>query len=108
MTRSVTLPAGAVTLAAKVRYDIELDWDYAYLTVNGTPVATNLSTAARTRTARTSATASPASTGGNWVDLTADLSAYAGQTVTLGFRYWTDGAGGRAPASASTTSPSPG
>ena len=35
MTRPVTLPAGAVSLAAKVRYDIELDWDYAYLTVNG-------------------------------------------------------------------------
>ena len=44
MTRSVTLPAGSVSLDAKVRYDIELDWDYAYLTVNGTPVATNLST----------------------------------------------------------------
>ena len=24
--------------------------------------------------------------------LTADLSAYAGQTVNIGFRYWTDGA----------------
>ena len=28
--------------------------------------------------------------GGAWVDLTADLSAYSGQTVTIGFRYWTD------------------
>ena len=43
MTRSVTLPAGA-SLSAKVRYNIEQDWDYAYLTVNGNPVATNLST----------------------------------------------------------------
>jgi len=32
------------------------------------------------------------STSGTWVDLTADLSAFSGQTVTLGFRYWTDGA----------------
>ncbi len=32
------------------------------------------------------------SSAGAWVDLTADLSTYAGQTVTLGFRYWTDGA----------------
>ena len=45
MTRSVTLPAGAVAFSAKVRYDIEQDWDYAYLTVNGTGVATNRSTA---------------------------------------------------------------
>ena len=44
MTRQVTLPAGVVSFAAKVRCDIELDWDYAYLTVNGTPVATSLST----------------------------------------------------------------
>ena len=27
-----------------------------------------------------------------YVALTADLSAFAGQTVTIGFRYWTDGA----------------
>ena len=32
------------------------------------------------------------STGETWVDLTADLSAYAGKTVLLGFEYWTDGA----------------
>ena len=44
MTRSVTLPAGTVTLNAQVNYEIETDWDYAYLTVNDVPVATNLST----------------------------------------------------------------
>ena len=35
MTRSATLPAGAVAFKAKVNFQIELDWDYAYLTVNG-------------------------------------------------------------------------
>lgn len=32
----------------------------------------------------------PCSSSGGWADLTADLTAYAGQTVTIGFRYWTD------------------
>ncbi|MFN2104855.1 MAG: immune inhibitor A domain-containing protein [Candidatus Promineifilaceae bacterium] len=88
MARDFTLPAGSPMLTAKVKYDIELDWDYAYLEVNGTPVETNLST-----------TTNPngqnfgfgiTGTSGGWADLTADLSAYAGQTVTIGFRYWTD------------------
>lgn len=91
MTRSVTLPAGAVNFSAKVRYEIELDWDYAYLTVNGTPVATNLSTAFNPN-GQNFGNGITGSSGGAWVDLNADLSAYAGQTVTLGFRYWTDGA----------------
>jgi immune inhibitor A len=91
MTRQVTLPAGAVTLLAKVRYDIELDWDYAYLTINGTAVATNRSTNTNPN-GQNFGNGITGSSGGNWIDLTANLSAFAGQTVTLGFRYWTDGA----------------
>ena len=77
MTKSVTLPAGA-NLAAKVRYNAEQDFDYAYVTVNGNPVPTNLGTGI---------------TGlqNNWVDLTVDLSGFTG-SVTIGFRYVTDGA----------------
>lgn len=90
MTRSVTLPAGTVTLNAQVSYEVETDWDYAYLTVNGTPVATNLST----NTNPNGQNFGEGITGfsGGWVTLTADLSAFAGQTVDIGFRYWTDGA----------------
>jgi immune inhibitor A len=91
MTRSVALPAGAVSLTAKVKYDIELDWDYAYLTVNGTPVHTDRSTSTNPN-GQNFGEGITGSTGGAWLDLNADLSAFAGQTVTIGFRYWTDGA----------------
>ena len=90
MTKSFALPPGA-SLSAKVNYLIELDWDYAYMTVNGTPVATNLSTNTNPN-GQNFGNGITGSSGGNWVNLTADLSAYAGQTVTLGFRYWSDGA----------------
>jgi immune inhibitor A len=88
MTRSVTLPAGSPSLTAKVNYDIETDWDYAYLTVNGTAVHTNLSTNTNPNGQNFGEGITGSSTG--WIDLTADLSAFAGQTVTIGFRYWTD------------------
>ncbi|HEX5838415.1 MAG TPA: immune inhibitor A domain-containing protein [Anaerolineales bacterium] len=90
MSRSVALPAGAVTLTAQVNYQIELDWDYAYLTVNGTPVATSKSTGTNPNGQNFGNGITGAS--GGWVGLTADLSAFAGQTVDIGFRYWTDGA----------------
>ncbi len=89
MSRSVTLPAGVVTLTAQVRYDIETDWDYAYLTVNGTPVATSKSVDTNPHD-QNFGHGITGSTSGTWVGLTADLSAFAGQTVNLGWRYWTD------------------
>ena len=88
MTRDFTLPAGTPMLTAKVNFNIELDWDYAYLEVNGSPVETNFSTSDDPN----SQNAGFGITGnsGGWQTLTADLSAFAGQTVTIGFRYWTD------------------
>jgi immune inhibitor A len=91
MTKSVTLPAtGDLELNAQVRYDIETDWDYAYLTVNGVGVDTNLSTDTNPNGQNFGNGITGSSS--DWDALTADLSAFAGQTVTIGFRYWTDGA----------------
>ena len=88
MTKAFTLGAGA-TLAAKVNYGIEVDYDYANViasTDGGATwqtVPTNLS----------NSTVEPNGIDGfsyGWVDLTADLSAYTGN-VLLGFRYSSDG-----------------
>jgi immune inhibitor A len=89
MTREVTLPTAPVSLTAKVRYSIEPDWDYAYLTINGDPVITNLSSETNPN-GQNFGHGITGSSDNNWVDLTADLSSYAGQTVILGFYYWTD------------------
>jgi immune inhibitor A len=95
MYKAVTLPAGA-SLAAKARYQIEEDWDYAYLVVSTdggatwTNVHTNLSSSTDPN-GQNFGEGITGSSDGNWVDLTADLSAFSGN-VLIGFRYWTDGA----------------
>jgi immune inhibitor A len=91
MYKPFNLPAGS-ELNAKVKYNIELDWDYAYLvysTDNGvtwTGVDTNLSTSTNPY-GQNYGFGITGSSGGNWVDLHADLPA---GNVLLGFRYWTD------------------
>jgi len=92
MYRSFTLVAGSL-LTARVNYEIETDWDYAYLVISTdsgstwNPIDTNMSTT----TDPNGQNFGYGITGnsGGWVQLTADLSAYTGE-VLLGFRYWTD------------------
>jgi immune inhibitor A len=85
MTRTVNLPAGA-SLTAKVRYDIEEDYDFAYVAVDGTPVNTNLSNSSvLPQGIDGTSPGQPA-----WVDLTVDLSAFTGaHDISIG--YLTDG-----------------
>jgi immune inhibitor A len=85
MTRSVNLPAGA-SLTAKVRYDIESGFDFAYVAVDGDLVDTNLSSSSVVPEGIDGTSpAQPA-----WVDLTVDLSAYTGaHDISIG--YFTDG-----------------
>ena len=92
MYKSFDLPAGA-TLSAKVRYNIELDWDYAYLVYSTdggatwTPIATNLSVNTNPH-GQNFGNGITGSSSGNWVDLTA--TSLPTGNVLLGFRYWTD------------------
>ena len=92
MYRSFDLPAGA-SLTARTRYQIESNWDYAYLVVSTdggatwTPVQTNRSSLTDPNGANLGFGIT--GNGTTWRSLTADLSAYTG-TVLLGFRYVTD------------------
>jgi immune inhibitor A len=94
MYKSFNLAAGS-TLSAQVNVAIEYAWDYAYLIVSTdsgatwTSVETNFSTTDDPN-GQNFGYGITGSSGGNWLNLTADLSAYTGE-VLLGFRYWTDG-----------------
>ena len=92
MYKSVTLGAGS-SLSAMVNFEIEIDWDYAYVVVstdggaNWTSVETNLSTTTDPNSQNFGYGITGSS--GGWAELTVDLSAYTGD-VLIGFRYWTD------------------
>ncbi|MFD6176055.1 MULTISPECIES: immune inhibitor A domain-containing protein [unclassified Isoptericola] len=83
-----TVPSGGA-LAAKVQYSIEEDYDYAYVEVS----TDGGSTWATVPTNLSAADADNGITGSSekaWVDLSADLSQYAGQSVQVRFRYTSD------------------
>jgi immune inhibitor A len=90
MYKPFNLAAGS-TLTAKVKYNIELDWDYAYLVVSTdggatwSGLQTNLSTTTNPYSQNLGYGITGVSSG--WVDLTANLPT---GNVLLGFRYWTD------------------
>ncbi len=93
MYKPFNLAAGS-SLTATVNFDIETDWDYAYVVVSTddgatwTSVETNLSTTTNPN-GQNFGYGITGSSGGAWVALTANLSAYTGD-VLFGFRYWTD------------------
>ncbi|WP_422772858.1 immune inhibitor A domain-containing protein [Plantactinospora sp. WMMC1484] len=90
LTRTLDLTgASTAAITAKAQYEIEEDYDYLYAEVstnNGstwTPLTNELIEAGETGI--------DGSTGGEWIDLTYDLSAYAGQTVQFRYRFQSDG-----------------
>ncbi len=87
LTREVTLPEGSPELTFQTRYDIEEGYDYLYVEVDSgggfVPIPGSITTVDE-----------PASTDGtqaDWIGASYDLSAFAGQTVSLRLRYTTDG-----------------
>jgi immune inhibitor A len=92
MYKSFTLPAGA-TLSAKVKYNIELDYDYAYLVYSTDNGATwqSIQTSVSSTTDPNGANKGFGITGSSrnrWVDLSANTLPTG--NVLLGFRYVTD------------------
>lgn len=92
---SFTVPAGG-SLTAKVRYEIEADYDYAFAEVSTdggaswTSLPNNLATD-EDPNGTNPGNGITGSSDGAWVDLTADLAAYAGETASVRFRYSSDG-----------------
>ena len=100
-TSTATSPSFTVPpygkLTAKVNYVIEKDWDYAYAEVSTdggktfTPLATNLSVNTDPN-GQNDGNGITGTSEGKWVDLTADLSSFAGKTAQLRFRHFNDAA----------------
>ncbi|MFW7525024.1 immune inhibitor A domain-containing protein [Vibrio ostreicida] len=90
MSRQITLPQGTqVNLVFKAWYQIEKDYDFARVLINGQAIAGTITTMDDPNKTGLVPAISGESTG--WVDAEFDLSPWAGQSVTLSFDYVTDG-----------------
>ncbi|CAM3209384.1 immune inhibitor A domain-containing protein [Vibrio neptunius] len=90
MSRQLTLPQGSnVKLVFKAWYQIEKDYDYARVLINGQPIAGNITT--MDDPYNTGLVPAIGGESAGWVDAEFDLSQWAGQTVELSFDYVTDG-----------------
>ena len=99
IVRSVTVPAGSPTLTFQTRWLSEVGWDFGFVQVSsdGGRTYTSLANAGTTSEHHPGAIRwvvdnLPGFTGdsGGWRTETFDLSAYAGRTILLAFRYITD------------------
>jgi len=96
MSFMVNLPEGASELTMKARWDIEVDYDYAQVLVNGVVIAGNHTKVNNefhdVTNFITDKSKNIAGAEGDlgWVDLTFDLTAYANQNITIKIAYITD------------------
>jgi immune inhibitor A len=98
---SVDLPAGTSTLSMKARWEIEEDYDYVQVLVNDTSIAGNHTNSNNPYyptigeyVSGNSADILAAEGDLKWVDLTFDLTNFAGQRVIIKMNYITDQAVG--------------
>jgi immune inhibitor A len=89
MTTLVDLStATSASLQFKTSYDIEQDWDYAYVLVDGVPTPGNITTNDNPYGGNFGNGITGIS--GGWVDAEFDLSAYVGAEIELTIYYLTD------------------
>lgn len=100
IVRKVTVPADGGTLTFQALWDTEDEWDFGFVQVStdGGQTWTSLTTGDTTDRHDPGAVAGVvenlpgfAGDSGEWKTEKADLDAYAGQDILLGFRYITDG-----------------
>ena len=90
MSVSVDLTSATkASLTFKAWYDIEADWDYAYILVDGETVASSITTTTNPNNENHGNGITGNSNG--WIDAEFDLTAYVGKPVTVTFQYVTDG-----------------
>ncbi|MDQ3616973.1 MAG: immune inhibitor A [Actinomycetota bacterium] len=90
MSREITLPSGPATLNMQANYDIETDYDYAYVEVDdGSGWAAIPGSITSSDSEENNGIEG---TSDGWVPARFDLSAYVGKTIGLRLRYRTDGA----------------
>ncbi|WP_444998221.1 immune inhibitor A domain-containing protein [Aliikangiella sp. IMCC44359] len=90
---NLTIPAGTQhELSMKAYWNIEVDWDYVQVLINGSPIAGNYTKATNPEYNNVSnyITGLSSQHGNGWVDLTYDVSSYQNQTVEVTIKYSTD------------------
>ncbi|WP_394251438.1 immune inhibitor A domain-containing protein [Vibrio profundi] len=90
MSRTLTVPAGdTAVLTFKTWYEIEKDYDFARVVVNGKAVAGNITT--MDDPYNTGLVPAIGGESNGWIDAEFDLSEWTGQDIELAFEYITDG-----------------
>jgi immune inhibitor A len=89
MTRTVDVPAGSSALTFQGQYNVEKDYDYAFVEVKDG--AAEWKSIPGTGTDPTVNNGITGDTAGAWKPMSFDLSAYAGKQIQLRVRYQTDG-----------------